>query len=71
MTDEPLPSTEQKQSSFAKQSEEADPGIIREFGEFLRDNKKWWLIPILIVLALLSLLLVWGEAVAPLIYPLF
>ena len=71
MTEEPLPTTDQEKSSFADQAEEADPGIIREFGEFLRDNKKWWLIPILVVLALLGLLVVLGDTVAPLIYPLF
>ena len=70
MTDEPQQTTQQEQASFADQAEEADPGLLREFLEFLRDNKKWWLIPILIVLGLLGLLVVMGDTV-PLIYPLF
>lgn len=71
MTDEPAANTDQNQTSFARQAEEAEPGLIREFLEFLRDNKKWWLIPILIVLALLGLLTYFQSTAAPFIYPLF
>ncbi|MFC1674342.1 DUF5989 family protein [Candidatus Omnitrophota bacterium] len=47
--------------------------IIREFWEFLRVRKKWWLMPIVAVLLLLGLLLVFTQssAVAPFIYTLF
>lgn len=40
---------------------------------FLRTRKKWWLTPIVLFLALLSLLIVLaeGSAVAPFIYALF
>ena len=40
---------------------------------FLRVRKKWWLMPIIVVLTLLSLLIVLseGSAVAPFIYALF
>lgn len=40
---------------------------------FLRTRKKWWLTPIVVFLALLSLLIVLaeGSAVAPFIYALF
>jgi hypothetical protein len=34
-------------------------------------NKKWWLIPIIVVLALLGLLVFLGNTAAPFIYPLF
>jgi hypothetical protein len=72
MTDEQVPSADEKRSSFVQQAEEAEPGLVREFLEFLRDNKKWWLIPILIVLALLGLLVYFGNiGAAPFIYPLF
>ena len=44
----------------------------KEFFLFLKENKKWWLIPILLVLALMGLLVALsGSAVAPFIYPLF
>lgn len=44
-----------------------------EFWEFLKVRKKFWLLPILIVMALLGGLLVMtqGTAVAPFIYTLF
>ena len=47
--------------------------IIREFWEFLRIRKKWWLAPIVIFLLLLGGLLVLakGSALAPFIYSLF
>lgn len=46
---------------------------IAEIWGFLRARKKWWLTPIVVFLALLSLLIVLseGSAVAPFIYALF
>ena len=47
-------------------------GIAREFIDFLSENKKWWLAPIVIAVLLLGLLvLLGGSAAAPFIYPLF
>lgn len=47
--------------------------FIRELWEFLRARKKFWLLPILIVMALLGVLIVFaqGSAIAPFIYTLF
>ena len=47
--------------------------ILREFWEFLRVRKRWWLLPIVIVLLLLGALIFLTEssAVAPFIYTLF
>jgi len=46
--------------------------ITREFVEYLGENKKWWLAPILIVLLLLGVLVVLGAtSAAPFIYTLF
>ncbi len=47
--------------------------IISEFIEFLMNNKKWWLLPIAIVLLLLGMLIILtqGSAIAPFIYTLF
>jgi hypothetical protein len=43
-----------------------------EFWEFLRWNKKWWLLPLLAVMILLALLMVLSTtAAAPFIYTLF
>ena len=48
-------------------------GILKEFWGFLMERKKWWLLPIIIMLALLGLLIVFteGSAIAPFIYTLF
>ena len=48
-------------------------GILKEFWDFLKVRKKWWLSPILLVLLLLGVLIVLTEssAVAPFIYTLF
>ena len=47
--------------------------IIKEFWQFLKVRKKWWLIPIVVFLLLLGVLLILGEssALAPFIYALF
>jgi hypothetical protein len=47
--------------------------FLREFWEFLRVRKKFWLAPMLIAMALLGALIVLshGSAVAPFIYTLF
>ena len=47
--------------------------ITKEFWDFLRVRKKWWLAPIVIFLLLLGGLLVLakGSALAPFIYSLF
>ncbi|HEV57259.1 MAG TPA: hypothetical protein ENN87_07145 [Phycisphaerales bacterium] len=43
-----------------------------EFWDFLKHNKKWWLLPIILVLLLLGgLVLITGSAWAPFIYTLF
>lgn len=46
--------------------------LAREFYDFLKENKKWWLAPIMIsVLLLGALVLLGGSAAAPFIYTLF
>jgi len=47
--------------------------FIREFIAFLRHRKKYWLIPIIIVMVLLGLLLIAAQnsVVSPFIYTLF
>ena len=47
--------------------------ILKEFWDFLKVRKKWWLTPIIVILVLLGALIVLTEksAVAPFIYTLF
>ena len=47
--------------------------FIKEFWEFLKERKKYCLLPIILVLALFGILIVLsqGSAVAPFIYTIF
>jgi hypothetical protein len=47
--------------------------LLREFWAFMRVRKKWWLLPIIIVMLLVGSLLVFaqGSALAPFIYTIF
>lgn len=47
--------------------------LLKEFFEFLKHRKKWWLTPIVIVLGLLGavIFLSAGSPLAPFIYTLF
>ena len=47
--------------------------FVKEFWEFLKIRKKYWLFPILIVLVLFGALIVLsqGSAIAPFIYTIF
>ena len=47
--------------------------LLKEFWLFLRVRKKWWLLPIIIVMLLVGTLLVFaqGSALAPFIYTIF
>ena len=65
--DEPKNAFEQ-----AAREGEGRGGILGEFVSFLRENKKWWLAPILVVLLLFGLLIILaGTGAAPFIYTLF
>ena len=48
-------------------------GFIKEFWEFIKFRKKYWLLPVIIFLFLVGSLLVIGEgsAVVPFIYAIF
>lgn len=58
--------------SFEKLANQRAPGVVREFWDFLRYNKKWWLTPIVVIMLLFgALILMSGTAAAPFIYTLF
>ena len=64
---------QQEKKDFAAQASEGGrTGLTSEFIDFLKDNKKWWLAPIIIsMLGLGLLVLLSGSAAAPFIYTLF
>jgi hypothetical protein len=47
--------------------------LIKEFFLFVKEEKKWWLIPLITVLLLVGALIVFAGSspLAPFIYPLF
>ena len=47
--------------------------IMKEFWDFLKVCKKWWLLPIIVLMVLFGALIVFteGSAIAPFIYALF
>jgi len=58
--------------AFEHEAQQQSKGLLREYVDFLRHNKKWWLIPIIVALLLVGVLIVLGSsAAAPFIYTLF
>lgn len=51
----------------------ANSGVMREFYEFMKIRKKFWLLPIVVLMALMGALVVFTESsvVAPFIYAIF
>ncbi|MBN2275567.1 MAG: hypothetical protein JXR41_02975 [Bacteroidales bacterium] len=47
--------------------------FLKDFWNYMKERKKWWLIPIIVIFFLLGLLIVFssGSALAPFIYTLF
>ena len=65
-------SDQESQDDFASQAQEARPSLAAEFFGLLKDNKKWWLAPIIVsILALGLLVVLGGSGAAPFIYTLF
>lgn len=63
---------EKKQSAFEASGTEKEPSLFREFIAMMKENKKYWLLPIVVVLLLFGLLIMLGStAAAPFIYTLF
>ena len=72
----PQPAGEPPRSSQSKAFAEAQhaqrQSLVSEFIAFLGDNKKWWLLPILIMFLLMgALVMLGGSGAAPFIYTLF
>ena len=59
-------------TKFEEAAEEEAMSLPREFLLFLKENKKWWLLPIVIVLAGIAVLTVFASSgAAPFIYTIF
>ena len=59
-------------TGFEKAAEEKPQSLPREFLQFLKENKKWWLLPIVLVLGGISLFAILaGTGAAPFIYTIY
>lgn len=45
--------------------------LFGEFVRFARDNKAYWIIPLMLVLGMTAFVIVAGQSAAPLVYALF
>ncbi len=72
MTTDNKNSTRDDTHEFSRAAGEARPGLVAEFWDFLKHNKKWWLLPILLAAVGIGVLIaLGGTGAAPLIYPMF
>ena len=70
MSSEPL--KPKPDDDFRRLADKPSAGMLRELWDFLRENRAWWLTPIVAVLLLISALVILGATgAAPLIYTLF
>ena len=61
-----------EKNKFEEAGNEKPLSLAQEFLLFVTENKKWWMVPILLVLGLVGLLVVLGSTgAAPFIYTLF
>jgi hypothetical protein len=72
MTDSAAKPPHEDRSEFEKAGDNAQESLLGEFWLFMSENKKWWLLPILLVMLLMGALMVLGSTgAAPFIYTLF
>jgi hypothetical protein len=45
--------------------------LLREFLQFARENKAYWIVPLVLMLALAALVIGSAQSVAPFVYTLF
>lgn len=61
-----------KADEFAELGRQQQTSLLYEFVLFIKESKKWWLVPILLVCGLLGLLALLGTTgAAPFIYTIF
>lgn len=59
-------------NEFEKESLKSRASFVGEFIDFVAHNKKWWLLPIILCLAILAFLAFFaGTGAAPFVYTLF
>jgi hypothetical protein len=62
----------ERHDTFAEDATKRRVSLAREVWDFLVDNKKWWMLPIVVIFAFFgALMLLGGTPAAPFIYSLF
>jgi hypothetical protein len=61
-----------KRSEFEQLADQQELSLVGEFWVFIKENKAWWMVPILLVLGGLGILVMLSSTgAAPFIYTLF
>ena len=64
--------SDENKTSFEKAGEQQSSSLAGEFLAMLKQNKKYWLLPLVLMLVVLgALIILGGTAAAPFIYTLF
>jgi hypothetical protein len=64
--------SEEKKSEFEQAGSEQNTSLVGEFVQMLKQNKKYWMVPLILVLLGFGVLIfLGGTAAAPFIYQLF
>ena len=72
MNDSNKPMVPQDSESFSSHASAQRTGLVTEFVDFLKHNKKWWLLPILLAMLGIGVLIALSATgAAPFVYPLF
>ena len=59
-------------TEFERAGEEKSLSLVGEFWLFITENKKWWMIPILVVIGMVGLLMILAATgAAPFVYTFF
>ncbi len=68
-----MPELKESGSPVRQRREPSSPNLMREFWDFLKYSKRWWLLPIVVIMVLLSafILLTESSAIFPMIYAIF
>ncbi len=71
MTQQTSGRQDSRSDDFAQQAQRASHSLVREMFDLIRYNKKWWLIPIIVLLLVVGVLVALSATTAGLfIYPL-
>ena len=72
MSREPAPKSDETKNEFEQLAQDKQLSLAQEIGAFLVENKKWWLLPIVLALGIVGVLAVLGATgAAPFIYTLY